>query len=219
VNLAPRCTIRTVSRFLDDAARKGFARAVTAVEDASAVEVVIAVRHQSATYRHANAIVGGCVAFAGLAVMLFAPRAFGLGSILVDPFVLGAIAGALVELLPQLKRRLTPRARRRAHVTRAARAAFVERGVHATTGRSGLLVYISWLEREVALIADLGLARALPEGVLERAEDELSRAMPRGAAVAAGVEALAPAASRAMPHRDDDVNELPAAIDSDMETR
>jgi putative membrane protein len=172
--------------FLDDSARKGFARAVETVENASAVEVVIAVRHTSGTYLHANAIAGALVAFAALAVMLF---------------------------VPHVKRWLTSQARRRAHVTRAARAAFVERGVHATTGRSGLLVYISWLERQVALIPDLGLARDLEAGVLERAEAELSRAMPNGTAVASGVEALAPAMARAMPHRDDDVNELPDAID------
>lgn len=204
-----------MSKFLDDAARKRFSRAVETVENASAVEVVIAVRHTSGTYRHANAIFGGLVAFAALAVMLFAPRSFSLPAILVDPFIVGLLAAWLVELLPHVKRRLTPRAWRRAHVTRAARAAFVERGVHATTGRSGLLVYISWLEREVALVPDLGLARDIADGVLARAEDELSRAMPKGVAVAAGVEALAPAMATAMPHRADDVNELPDAIDSD----
>ncbi len=206
---------RAVSRFLDDAARKGFARAVETVENASAVEVVIAVRHTSGTDRQVNAIVGAVVAFAGLAIMLFAPRTFSMPAILVYPFVVGLLAAWLVELLPHLKRRLTPRRWRRAHVTRAALAAFVERGVHATTGRSGLLVFISWLEREVALVPDLGLARDVDDGVLARAEDELSRAMPRGTAVAAGLEALAPAMARAMPHRADDVNELPDAIDSD----
>jgi putative membrane protein len=206
-------------RFLDDAARKGFQRAVETVENVSAVEVVVAVRQKSGTYRHANVIIGAAVAFIGLAVMLFAPREFGLTSILIDPFLVGVLAGGAVELLPHLKRVMSPRSMRRRHVMQAARAAFVERGVHATTGRSGLLVYISWLEREVALIADLGLLRDLAAGVLARAEDELSRAMPRGAAVAAGVEALAPEMARAMPHRDDDVNELPDAIDSDMGNR
>jgi putative membrane protein len=201
---------------LDDAARRGFKRAVETVEGASAVEVVIAVRHASGTYRHVNALVGALVAFAALAVMLFAEHEFSLAAILVDPFVVGGLAAWLVELLPHFKRRLTPRRWRHAHVTRAARAAFIERGVHATTGRSGLLVYISWLEREVALIPDLGLARDVEPGVLARAEAELSQAMPDGVAVATGVEALAPAMAHAMPHRADDVNELPDVIDSDM---
>ena len=205
------------TKFLDDAARAAFKRAVETVENASAVEVVVAVRRRSAAYRHANVAVGAVVAFAGLAAMLFSTHEFALTSILIDPFVVALLAGGLVELLPAVKRVLTPRTMRHATVTRAARATFVERGVHNTTGRSGLLVYISWLEQEVVLVADSGLARELPEGDLARAQAELTAAMRSGATVARGVEALAAAMGRAMPHRDDDVNELPDAIDSDME--
>ncbi len=205
------------ARFLDAEARSAFKQAIEAVENASAVEVVVAVRRRSASYHHANAVVGAAIALLGLAAMLYSSHPFELSSILVDPFVVGVLAAALVEVLPQVKRLLTPPARRRADVTRAARATFVERGVHGTSGRSGILVYISWLERQVVLVADLGLARALPALALERAQDELTREIGRGgAAVAKRLEALAPAMAAAMPHRDDDVNELPDAIDSDM---
>ncbi|MEO6774189.1 MAG: hypothetical protein ABI467_14415 [Kofleriaceae bacterium] len=207
-------------QFLDADARAAFAHAVETIENASAVEVVIAVRQRSSTYRHANVAVAAVVAFAGLAAMLFAERTFGLASVLVDPFIVGVLAGLLVELLPQVKRGLTSRARLRAEVRRAARATFVERGVHATTGRSGLLVYISWLEQELALVADLGLAAQLAEGALADAETTLRGALATGgAAVAAELEHLAPIMGRAMPHRDDDVNELPDAIDSDLKER
>ena len=135
-------------------ARSAFKRAIEAVENASAVEVVVAVRQRSGTYRHANVIVGAMVAFAGLATVLYSSHEFQLSSILIDPFVVGILAGALVELLPGIKRLLTPRAWRRREVERSARATFLERGVHTTTGRSGVLVYISWLEQEIALIAD-----------------------------------------------------------------
>lgn len=203
--------------FLDDAARTAFARAVEQIEAASAVEVVVAVRRRSAAYRVANVIVGAVIAFAGLAAMLFAEQAFSLASILIDPFVVGLLAGALVELAPQIKRWLMPRARLQAEVRRAARATFVERGVHATTGRSGMLVYISWLEQEVALVPDLGLAASLPDGALEAAEAKLrAQLTTSGAAVAEELARLAEQMGVAMPHRDDDVNELPDAIDSDM---
>src|SRR4051794_1021504 len=86
--------------FLDAAARAGFGQAITAIEQASAVEVVVAVRRGSAGYRHANAAVGCAAAFAGLAVMLFGDHAFALTSILVDPFVVGGLAAGAIELLP-----------------------------------------------------------------------------------------------------------------------
>jgi putative membrane protein len=153
-----------------------------------------------------------------LAVALFAPHDFSLAAILVDPFVIGVLAGWAVQWLPAVKRALTPPAMRRAAVQRAARATFVDHGVHATTGRSGLLVYISWLEREVALVADLGLQRALADDTLATAERTLTDAIARGGAeVARRLEALAPRMGVAMVHRDDDVNELPDAVDSDLE--
>jgi putative membrane protein len=207
-------------QFLDDEARSAFARAITTIENASAVEVVVAVRKSSGSYRHANVVVGAIVAFAGLAAMLFSEQSFGLVSILVDPFVVGVLAGALVEFLPGVKRVLTPVAKRRASVRQAARATFVERGVHATTGRSGVLVYVSWLEQELALIPDLILSTSLPDGALDAAEAALRAEIANGgAAVANELVKLAEQMGIAMPHQADDINELPDAIDSDMDRK
>lgn len=208
------------TQFLDDDARAAFGRAVATIENNSAVEVVVAVRRASGTYRQANVIIGAAIAFAGLAATLYADHTFGLLSILVDPFLVGLVGGVTVELLPQVKRWLTSTAQLRASVRQAARATFVERGVHATSGRSGVLVYISWLEQELALIPDLLLASSLPEGAIEAAEAALRAKMGSGgAAVAAELERLADQMGVAMPHQADDVNELPDAIDSDMDRR
>ncbi|CAN5363999.1 hypothetical protein BH11MYX1_BH11MYX1_20500 [soil metagenome] len=205
------------AQFLDDDAHAAFARAVTGIEGRSAVEVVVAVRRASGTYRHANVIVGLVAALAGLAATLFAEHSFALAAILIDPFVVGLLAGLVVEKLPQVKRVLTPRSMMKEHVRRAARATFVERGVHATTGRSGVLVYISWLEQELALVPDLGLVGSLEPEALAQAEAALSALVPAGgAAVAKELEQLAAMMGVAMPRSDGDVNELPDAIDSDL---
>ena len=206
-----------MATFLDADARAAFTGAIEDIERGSAAEVVVAVRRRSARYLHANVTVGAAAAFAGLAAMLFSAHEFALGSIWIDPFVVGGLAGALVELLPDVKRWLTPRALRRRAVLAAARAAFVERGVHRTRDRSGLLVYVSWLEREVAIVADGGIERAMSA----EARAEAARAMTRairggGAAVARELARLAPTLAAAMPCRSDDINELPDAIDSDL---
>jgi putative membrane protein len=203
--------------FLDDAARAAFERAIRTIESVSGVEVVVAVRRRSESYRHANLIVGAAVAFIGLAAMLFSEHPFGLAAILFDPFVVGLIAGGLVELLPAVKRVLTVPARRRDAVRRAARATFVERGVHATASRAGVLVYISWLEQQVALVPDVGLARTWSAEVLEH---ELTAAMPAGGArVALLLEQHSATFATAVPRTHDDVNELPDTIDSDLRSR
>jgi putative membrane protein len=206
------------SKFLDAAARTAFGRAIEAIEQVSAAEVVVAVRRRSAPYLHANVAIGVAVAIAGLAAMLFSAHVFALTSILIDPFVVGGAAGAVTELLPTVKRLLSPRAMRQREVLRAARATFVERGVHRTRDRSGILVYISWLEREVAVVVDAGIERALPAEIHADAVRSLTAAIPGGGAVVARqLERFAPALANAMPRRDDDVNELPDAIDSDLE--
>jgi putative membrane protein len=208
------------ARFLDEEARAAFARAIDAIETASAAEVVVAVRRRSHGYRQVNVAVGALVAFASLAVMMYAEHRFSYASILFDPFVVGLLAGAAVELLPGVKRVLTPPARRREHVRVAARATFVERGVHITRDRTGLLVYISWLEQQVVLVADGALAACLPDDALAAAEAALTAAMPRGGrAVADVLASLAPELARSLPRRADDRNELPDAIDSDLEAR
>jgi putative membrane protein len=204
--------------FLDAPARAAFEHAIVAIEAASGTEVVVAVRRRSAAYLHANVVVGGLVAFAGLAAILFSDHVFALTSVLIDPFVLGGLAGLVVELLPAVKRLLAPAAMRHQATRRAARATFVERGVHNTRDHSGLLVYISWLERELVLVADSGLERKLSGDARAQAERALTAAMAAGgAAVARELERLAPALAAAIPHRADDINELPDAIDSDLD--
>ncbi len=208
------------ARFLDDAAHAAFKDAVEDIESASAVEVVVAMRRRSAGYLHANLIVGAAVAFASLAVMLFAAYPFGLWSILFDPFVVGAIAGGIVEVLPAVKRVLTPPRVRRRHVEHAARATFVDRGVHNTSDRSGLLVYISWVEQQLALVADSNLERTFTPEALRAAEATLTATMSHGGvAVARELAKLGDAFAAAMPRRAGDVNELPDAIDSDLVRR
>jgi putative membrane protein len=207
-------------RFLDDDAAAAFKRAVETVEQRSAAEIVVAIRQRSDRLLHTNLIVGTVVAFAGLAFALYSAREFSTLAILLDPFLLGFGAAALVELLPDVKRVLTSRSARAHRVAHAAHATFVERGVHNTTRRGGLLVYISWLERQVALVADSALDATWPADQRARAEAELSAMITHGGvAFARRLEALADELARALPHHDGDVNELPDAVDSDLRGR
>ncbi len=205
-------------RFLDDAASAAFERAIQAIEQASAVEVVVAVRRRSGDYRHANGAIALAFAFGALAITLFAETEFSVVAILAGPMLFAIGGFVLPELVPWWKGLLTSRASLRAHVQRAAKATFVERGVHNTTGRSGVLAYISLLEGDVALVPDSGLV--LPAEVLARVEAAMADAIPKGgAAVAAALGELTPHCARALPHQDDDVNELPDVVHSDEKRR
>lgn len=205
------------ARFLDHEARAAFKQAIEAIENASSVEIVVAVRRRSSGYFHANLIFGILITFAALASMLFLDQAFGLIAILVDPFLIGAVAAASVELLPGIKRLLTPASVRRREVRNAARAAFVERGVHNTLDRSGILIYISWLEQQVALVADSGVLNAFTVEALESAERYINGEMASGGvAVARALESYKTRLGVVLPRREGDINELPDAIHDDM---
>ena len=202
------------AEFLDEDARKAFKDTIETLERTSGVEVVVALRRRSASYFHANLAVGALIAFAGLAAMLFVDYTFSLTAILFDPFIVGAAAAGLVSWLPAVKRLLTRPATRTHHVRTAARSTFIERGVHNTRDRSGLLVYISWLEQEIALVADSGLEIAWTTAEIDAAARELTRTMRSGGvAVARALASLGPRLALAVPRRETDTNELPDAID------
>jgi putative membrane protein len=199
------------TRFLDDAARAAFKEAIEAIEQASAAEVVVALRRESSGHLLANVVVGTACAFFALAYQLYSAHRFSLPSILIDPFVIGIGVGALVELVPAAKRVLVPKARRRFAVERGAKAAFYDRGVANTRGRSGVLVYLSWLERDAVVLCDSGVPASFAAKALEA---RLAAAMPRGGAAVAGeLRAAAESLAAAMPRGEDDINELPDALD------
>lgn len=208
------------ARFLDDAARAALKEAIESVEASSSAELVIALRRQSSGHLLANLVVGAAATFAALAYMLYSTHRFSLLAILIDPFVIGLGLGWLVELLPPLKRRLVPASRRRYAVERGAKAAFFERGVANTRARSGVLVYLSWLEQQAVVLADSGLPATWQEGPRRALEAELSAAMAAGGvAVARALQGAAPLLAEAAPRSADDVNELPDTIDAAMTMR
>lgn len=201
--------------FLTDDSKRALTASIRAVESQSSAEVVIAVKPQSAHYVHADFIVGAAATFATLAYLLFSAQAFAPISILIDPFVAGALVGFLASRSPELRRALTPSATRQRWVGRAARAAFYEKGIRRTSARTGILVYISLLERRAEVVADSGVTDAVPAAAWARATGAIRDAVARGAAaaeVARAIEALAEPLAPALPHSDDDVNELPDEV-------
>ncbi|MBK7071411.1 MAG: hypothetical protein IPH44_03820 [Myxococcales bacterium] len=207
-------------RWLDEPAQRAFAQAVEGVERASAAELVVAVRRRARAWPHVPLAVGIVGAWLGLAFMLYSDHAFGLASFLIDPLLAGALAGGAATLATPLVRWLTPAGVRRRAVVAAARAVFVERGVHHTGGRTGLLVYCALAERMAAVVADTGVVTAVPAATLARHAAAIDRALAQGgAATAAAIAALGPDLAAALPRATDDINELPDALDHDLERR
>lgn len=149
-------------RKLDPAVSAALAERIRAVEAASSAEVVVEIRARSGSYAHAEARFAALVAFAVLLIVLFTP--WEMDPIWVPPVVLGVyIAGvSLARLSGVVGRLMTTRRDREARVRTTAAATFVERGVTNTTRETGLLIFLSSLERRMELIADRGVLDAVP---------------------------------------------------------
>jgi len=197
--------------FLTDAAKQALSDAVRDVESCCSAELVVAVRPRSGFYLHADLIAGIAVALAGLIGLLFSPWPFDLVWFVVDPLLAGALGAFAASRLPAVRRALTFRRVRRRQVETAARATFVEKGVHGTTGRTGILIYVSLLEREAAVVHDLGVETLATTDGWRRAAGAIEEAVRRGddgVAVAALVRALGDLLAPALVRGAEDVDEL-----------
>jgi putative membrane protein len=197
--------------FLTPQTRQALADAVRAVEAASSAELVVAVRERSGSYVHVALLAGAAAAYAALAVMLYTPWELAIPWFLVDPLLAGLLVGVAVRRAGWLARLLTPSSVRRERAEAAARAAFVELGVHTTAGRTGILLYVSLAEREVVVVEDVGVSALEKTAAWHQAIAGIAAAVRRGgdaALVAPKIAALAPLLAPALVRSADDVDEL-----------
>lgn len=197
--------------FLTPRTRQALAAAVQTVEAECSAELVVAVRERSVSPLQVALIAGAAAGYAVLAVMLYTPWELGILWFLLDPPLAGLLVGWAAWRSGGMLRLLTPRSVRRKTVEAAARATFVELGVHTTAGRTGILFYISLAEREVVVVEDIGVAALEQTAAWRLAVAGLASEVRRGgdgAAVAVRIEALAPLLAPALVRSHDDVDEL-----------
>lgn len=203
-------TVGTMSELATGDAKRRVAEAVTAIEQKTSAEIVVMMRPSSGRYRAADLAWGALFAFAALCVFLYHPDEFDFTWFPLEQagaFAVGALVSAWV---PPLRRLLASRAERRANVRLAARAAFVERGLSRTRGRTGVLVYLSAFERAGDVVLDVGL----DEAKLGASVAAVRAASARGRIdeLLSALDALGASLARAYPREADDVDELPNEV-------
>ncbi len=201
--------------FLTEAATEALTGAIKSVEARSSAEVVITVRAESARYGHVGYVCGAAAAFALLAFLLYSPFDFSYWSLLLDPLIAGLLLGYGCWRVDALRRLLTSTSAGRDAVLQAARATFFAKGVRNTSGRTGVLVYISVLERRAEILADSGVVTAVSDHAWTEAVGAVRGAVAAGedgVAVARIIEDLAEVLEPALPRAEDDVNELPDGV-------
>jgi putative membrane protein len=203
-----------VSSLLSDADAREVEAAVARVESQTSAELVVAVVPRSSDYWQTRALLAVAWALAsGLAYLYFAPWHEPAWALVVQVLVGGA-AFALAGL-PVLQRRLiSPEVAAQAAQARAFQL-FAERGLHGTSARTALLVFISELEHRVVMLGDHSIHSQLGQQGWDEDVAILLEHIRKGqtrAGLIAVLERLAPQLARVAPREAHDVNELPDAV-------
>jgi putative membrane protein len=194
--------------------------AVQAAETKTRGEIVPMVVPASARYREASHLAGLIAAFLVLAVSLAGSYGTGSGTwsdvhygwimvAVVVAYVLGSFAGTFSRVV----RVLTSDGRMAMKVRLRAERAFYEEGLHRTREATGVLIFLSLLERRVQILADRAIDERVPPGTWDALVGEIIRGVRAGRPAEALCDAIARCGTllaSQFPVRDEDnPNELP----------
>lgn len=143
-------------RFDADALRR-IGDSVRELESRSAAELVVEIRARSGSYAHAEARFAFALVLASLVVLVFMPLVVPPETVLVDAIAM-YVAGVVIARHSDVLRRLFTTSRERSIAVRThAAALFHDRGIANTSGETGVLFYVSLLERRIEVLADRGV--------------------------------------------------------------
>lgn len=200
------------AELFSDSERDEIRRAVERAEATTAGEIVALVVPESDRYREAE-LLGG-VLLAGLLALV-------IGIILHHVTVWFYIPVLLILFFPSrqlfckvpwLKRSLLTRHRLESTVRHRCLSAFYEHGLHRTAGETGVLIFISLLERKVWIIGDRGINERIDPATWAELARDLSTGIREGRACAAligVIDRCGRILTEHFPAGEHDVNELP----------
>ena len=202
-------------RFFTETEKEKIAATVCDVESRTIGEVVVMVVDSSDPYAEAE-FVGGLLGASSLSlvlsVLLFHSSLFWfitLTLLLMLPFHLLFARVAFLKTL-------FIGARRRDEVVRErAMMAFFEKGLHRTRENTGVLFFLSLLERKVWVLADRGIYQKIGQETLNQFAGGVSEGVKHGRACEALIEALQGIGrllSAHFPMKPGDIDELPDKV-------
>jgi putative membrane protein len=192
--------------------------AVRAAESGTSGEVVVVIASASGDYASASwwsaFALASLIMLADLGYRHYATfwLSWNADAVWLAVLVAGSL-GFLAAYWPPLRRALAGRERLARAVRQAAEAAFARERVFETRDRTGILVYLSLLERQVVVLPDAGIAAKAPEAAWAAVVSEVVLGMKAGRPAEALVAAVKTCGSTLLAAgftaRPDDTNEIP----------
>lgn len=200
--------------FLQDDTKAKATEAVQAIELQTSAEIVVSVRVRSGEYQIAAYHFGLVAMGITFLVLWLIPVTFTIESIVLNAMSVFFIALLAALFIAPLSRYLTRKRVLEQNCRTSARALFYELGISRTSGRNGLLVFVSLFERQCVLVPDIGIDEALLGEPWEKLREELSASIQRldRDAFIITLRQMGPILGAVMPRAEDDVNELPDEV-------
>ncbi|MGA2516224.1 MAG: TPM domain-containing protein [Thermodesulfobacteriota bacterium] len=182
------------------------------VESKTIGEIVVMVVDHSDHYIEAEVL--GSVLLGSLLSLILAVRFFDSSLWFYIPmsFIFFFPCWFLFIKVEALKRLFLGTKRKEEAVRLRAERAFFERGLYRTKKSTGVLFFLSLLERKVWVLADKGIHEKMDEGTLDRFADEVSKGVREGRAYDAlsqAIQEIGILLSKHFPITGEDVDELP----------
>lgn len=211
---------------LSDDDFKAIKEAVAAAESKTTGEIALAVTAESGKYSFWELLWSNGLAAVVLAVMI--PFSAGITTLFrkfyweavpewIVPCVFVAVAFAMVVLgfylcnIPAFDRLIIPSSEKKETVSARAMQHFAESGVYKTAEHSGILIFVSYMEREVRIIADSGINEKISQDLWNLIADELCENLRKGDTVKAfigAVERCGALLAEKFPNHESNPNEL-----------
>lgn len=174
---------------LDDSALERIKKAVADEEIKTTGEIAVAVAPESAHYSFWELLFANLFAAVVLVLLLpFADKIRNLYQhiywqnepswILPLFFMISCFAAVVIAFyvanIPFVDRLIIPAAVKKSCVTHRAMRYFSESGVYDTNEHSGILIFVSYMERQVRIVADSGISKTISQDLWNLIADELA---------------------------------------------
>ncbi|MGF7158543.1 putative membrane protein [Rhodoligotrophos appendicifer] len=184
--------------------------AITAAEKRTSGEIVIVLAHQSDDYVHVPILWASLIALVAPLPLIYLTT---LG--LVDIYTLQLATFLVLALLFELsfiRPHLIPRRLQALRAHQRAAEQFLARNLHTTSGRTGVLLFISLTERHAEVLADEGISSKVAVGTWQEIVRRLTIRIGSGNladAITAAIDECGTVLAASFPPEAGDRDELP----------
>lgn len=175
--------------FLTESEKQQLRAAIRSTESKTAGEIVTVIAKASDEYYYYPTLWAAILAILSPLLPIALNMSFAPLGVVELQLLIFALLLAAFRWTP-LKMRLVPRAVKQQYCARRAQEQFLVQNLHTTRERTGVLLYVSIVERHVTLLADSGINAKVPAGTWDKIVADFTSKLRTGQVTAGFIEAV-----------------------------